>query len=138
VPISDTSNNTYGGKVVYPGGDKYGTLADPNQKIVHCMRKWKEEGARKFGVLAVNCESISRELVGMRDPRYKEGNWEAYYYFVVGQRRWAHKFNDEANEYMQQSENVRQTTINNLQKESAWEGYRDDNSSDESGDEDDE
>ena len=96
------------------------------------MRKWKEPGTEKFGLLAVDCESISRELVGMRDPRYKEGNWEAYYYFVVGQRRWAQKFNDEAKEYMQRSEKERQTAIRDLQKESAWEGYRDDNSSDES------
>jgi hypothetical protein len=33
---------------------------------------------------------------------------------------------------MQRSEKERQTAIRDLQKESAWEGYRDDNSSDES------
>ena len=74
---------------------KFGTLAEQNQRLIHVSMKMKEEDGSN-AICAVPIDLVSGPLVGLNHPgaeHTKKANHE-YYYFIVGQDRWADMFID--------------------------------------------
>ena len=95
VPIADVTKEGLG----YHEGWQYGSLAEPNQKIMHCMQKEMAGGdgeRRRLAVLALDCESIANPIVGVHDPREETPTNNTYYYFLIGQASWGQQFYNEA------------------------------------------
>jgi hypothetical protein len=83
------------GDEYWPGWE-YGTLAEPNQRIVHCMAKKIVTGENRLAVLALNCNSIRKPMVAVRDPKDERGALSNLYYFLLGQSDWGQCFHNMA------------------------------------------
>ena len=102
--MADKSENTKG--YSYHPNWEYGSLAEPNQHIVHTMKKLTVPLARdaprreqkRLAVLAIDCESIAGPCIGFRDPR-DDVTVDTDYYFLKGMGDWAQRFYDEAQIY---------------------------------------
>jgi hypothetical protein len=106
----------------YMEGWEHGSLAEPNQKIIHTMYKAMVRdaavvGGKRLAVLAVPCDSIKKPLVGVRDPRDDRKRLDKWFYFVVGSDHWGQCFYDmavaeeeEVKEHMETSGKVTEVT----------------------------
>jgi hypothetical protein len=100
VPVGDTDATNHG----YWAGWQFGSLAEPNQNIVHCLQKTTVvsdqvgpgPARKRLAILAVNIKSIRGPLIGIRDPAEDRGNLDQLYYFLIGRDVWGKGFHDMA------------------------------------------
>jgi hypothetical protein len=81
---------------------EFGSLAEPNQNIVHCLQKQTVDtlletegeevvvtrGPKRQALLVMNCKSIFGPLIGVRDHRDDRADLSKLYYFLTGQDTW--------------------------------------------------
>lgn len=96
---------------------EFGSLAEPNQQIVHCMQKKtvrgeigseedgeedeggdREKALERYAILAVACGDLVGPLVGIWDYRDRKDDVKKLYYFLMGQEKWGDLFYDMAME----------------------------------------
>ena len=108
---------------------KFGTLAEQNQRLVHARLKVRNKDHTN-AVCAVPVELVSGPLVGLPHPgaeHTKAANHE-YFYFIVGQDRWADMFIECAKKEIALTKEDEKEWNSFLRKYNVMEGEDDDGS----------